>query len=100
MLHDDSSGDSTLSWSAPAQAGGDLAPVYDVLRSGSGSDFVSATDCLESADGSDRTAIDSATPPAGVIRFYLVRPLNGCGAASDGLGADSAGTPRIGRTCP
>lgn len=85
-----------LQWQAPAAFGG-VTVSYDVLRSdlpwyfGWGS-----VACLETNDAADRQAIDAA-PPA-PIWYYLVRASNACGEGS--LGADPAGTPRPGVTCP
>jgi len=81
-----------LSWSAPAQPGAS-ALVYDVLQSAAASSFSAAT-CVES-DGTDLMASDPSVP--GDIFYYLVRSQNGCGSS---LGADSAGTPRTGASCP
>ena len=81
-----------LGWLAPSSPGG-TTPLYDVLRSTSGSSFMGAA-CLETAD-SDLSATDTAVP--GVVYYYLVRAGNVCGST---LGASSAGTPRVGATCP
>ena len=82
----------TLTWSPPAAPGGS-STLYDVLRSGSASSFISAA-CLESGVGG-QTAADPVSPAT--IFFYLVRSRNACGG---NLGSDSGGNPRSGVTCP
>jgi hypothetical protein len=88
-----------ITWTAPLGANG--TEMYDVLRSGDPSDFLSAL-CLETDDGSDRSAVDPDVPALGGIYHYLVRAQNGCGGPGvDGtLGTDSAGVQRIGVGCP
>ena len=90
----------TLSWTAPAQAGG-TSLGYDLLRSAVAGDFVGTAACVES-DGADSTAQDATIPPPGVILYYLSRGANACpGLAGDGpLGTASSGAPRPGRSCP
>jgi hypothetical protein len=87
----------TLDWSPPADLGGAVAPVYDVVRSESPADFASSTICLEADDGADSWAIDPELPPAGGAFFYLVRAENPCGAGS--WGQDSTGLERAGIDC-
>jgi len=87
----------TLDWSPPADLGGAVAPVYDVLRSDSPTDFTSAPVCLEADDGADSWAIDPELPPAGSAYYYLVRAENACGAGS--WGQDSDGLERVGVDC-
>ncbi len=82
----------TFIWNAPAQAGC-TAPIYDLLRSASASDWSGAV-CVESNDSSDTTA--SETPPAGYF-FYLVRVKNTCG---DNMYEDSNSVERTGAVCP
>ncbi|HZN03120.1 MAG TPA: FG-GAP-like repeat-containing protein [Candidatus Polarisedimenticolia bacterium] len=85
-----------LQWQAPASIGG-LLVHYDVLRSDSPWYFGwGSVACLETNDAGDRQAVDPA-PPA-PIWYYLVRAGNACGEGS--LGADSAGAPRQGVSCP
>ncbi|MCP3981128.1 MAG: hypothetical protein GY716_17660 [bacterium] len=88
----------TLDWLPPAALGGTEAPVYDVLRSGSATDFTSATLCIESDDGSNSYAADGDAPAPGQVFHYLVRAENSCGAGS--LGLDSSGAERSGAVCP
>ena len=85
-------GVTTLSWQPPQLPGG-TSVAYDLIRSGTGSSFVSAV-CLESG-GLDRTATDGATPAP--ILYYLLRAENLCGST---LGTASNGTPRTGVNCP
>ena len=82
----------TLAWVRPAEMGGPVAPIYDVLRSELGHDFLNAAICVESDDGTDTVAIDSDQPAAAGVFYYLVRAENACGAGSPG--EDSSGTPR------
>jgi hypothetical protein len=75
----------TMQWSPPADPG--LSPgtlVYDVVRSGDASDFVSAVTCVEWDDASDVTAIDGDTPASGTVYFYLVRAESRCGGGAGG----------------
>ena len=81
-----------FTWSAPAGAGGSQTVLYDLIRSGSPSDFSSATCVVSSATVT--TASDPEIP--GSIFYYLVRAKNGCGG---GLGTRSNGTPRTGASC-
>ncbi len=78
-------------WNAPSTPGC-TAPLYDVLRSLSASDWSGAV-CVES-DDSDTIA--SETPPAGNL-FYLVRVENSCG---ENLNEDSNAVSRTGANCP
>jgi hypothetical protein len=87
----------TLDWSPPADLGGAVAPVYDVVRSDSPADFTSAAVCLEGDDGSNSWAIDPVLPPAGGAFYYLVRAENVCGAGS--WGQDSNGIERSAIDC-
>jgi len=90
----------TLVWDPPATTGGTQPPFYDVLRSGSPSEFVVSTVCLETNDGANRTATDSTNPAAGTVFHYLVRAENACPTGPGNLGSDSNGAERPGRTCP
>jgi hypothetical protein len=83
-----------LGWTAAEQPGATTV-AYDVLRSDDLSTFSAAT-CLES-DQSDTTALDSVPPAPGAVFGYLVRIENGCGS---NMGADSAGNPHAGPSCP
>ncbi len=82
----------TFIWNTPAQAGC-TAPIYDLLRSASASDWSGAV-CVESNDSSDTTA--SETPPAGDF-FYLIRVKNTCG---ENMYEDSDSISRTGAVCP
>jgi len=90
-------GTTTLAWGPPAAAGGTLLH-YDAIVSPQAGDFVGAASCVESDDGSDETATDSIPPPAGALRFFLIRAGNACG--DGGLGSDWLGQPRNARDCP
>jgi choice-of-anchor B domain-containing protein len=69
-----------LAWSQPAVMGASTV-TYDLLRSSSSADFLSAS-CVES-DGTDTIATDNATPNVGQVYHYLIRVENACG---DNLG--------------
>jgi len=83
-----------LSWEWPL--GAQMTEAFDVLRATSGNGFGSAI-CLE-IDGTDLEAADTQTPSLGTIWYYLVRAGNTCGEGS--LGANSAGAPIAGTSCP
>ena len=78
----------TLDWSPPADLGGAVAPVYDVVRSESPADFTSSVICVEADDGANSWAMDPELPPAGGVYFYLVRAENPCGKGSWGQDSD------------
>jgi len=100
LAHDSGTGVTTIAWPAPADPGGNLPMVYDVLRSTAPDDFVSPAVCLESDDGGDQQAQDGDALAVGTAYFYLVRVENGCPIGAGGLGVDSSGTPRTGLDCP
>jgi photosystem II stability/assembly factor-like uncharacterized protein len=84
-------GATTLTWDAPADAGGTQASLhFDTLRSASPADFAAAV-CLDPNDS------DAESPPSGAVFFYLVRPVNACAEGS--LGNGSSGSPRTGVAC-
>ena len=91
------SGQTDLSWSAVADAGGTNAVFFDVLRSTSADDF-SAAVCVETDDGSDLGAMDTTPAPVGVVFHFLIRSENACPGLGD-LGNGSGG-PRSGTSCP
>ena len=90
----------TLTWNPPVTAGA-TSLLYDTVRSGAPSDFVSATTCTE-WNGTDTTSLDGTIPLSGKIHYYLVRAENSCpgGAGLGSLGAGTSGVPRAARTCP
>lgn len=94
LAHDDDTEVTTLSWSMPASA----APLlrFDTLRATTPDGFDTAS-CIEQ-DGADTVSTDGETPPAGELRYFLVRPENVCGPAT--AGTDSGGTPRQVADCP
>ena len=83
--------DGTVSWSPDASGTG---TGYDVWReSVTGQPVGGAPDGTCLADGQSSTQIDDgATPAAGDVYLYLVRPVNACGAGD--WGVTSSGTPR------
>ena len=89
-----------MSWNVPASPGAlASALVYDTLRSGVASSFLGA-DCVESDDGTNTTATDLELPSAGQVFYYLNRAQDACPNGVGSLGTNSAGTPRLGRSCP
>jgi hypothetical protein len=95
LFNDD---DVTLVWSPPLAGGAD-AVSYDLLRSDTASDFVSAGVCLASGTP-DPLAVDSDTPAAGKFFFYLARARNACPGGVGTAGAGSSGVPRAALVCP
>jgi hypothetical protein len=98
-LDPDGSGGTTLQWLEPGATGA-TSVVYDVLRSGSTSDFESMTVCVPSADPSSTVRTDADTPGPSEVFNYLVRAVNDCPGGDGPLGTDSEGAPRTGRSCP
>jgi hypothetical protein len=93
-------GSATVSWSPPVDPGATTF-VYDVLRSPDFRDFGAATAiCVADGDPSDTAILDTQAPVPGGLFSYLVRAKNACAAGEGGLGTDSAGHPRQGRSCP
>ncbi len=97
LTHDGITGQTDISWAAPAETGGIAALFYDTLRADDPADFTVAT-CLET-DDADTLAADTATPAAGAAFYYLVRAENGCPGGGT-LGAGSNGIERAGAACP
>jgi hypothetical protein len=91
-------GKATLTW-CDGSGSCALEASYDVLRAASASDFTDFTVCLESGQLGGH-ASDPAVPATGAAFHYLVRHLSSCPSGESSLGADSAGNPRIGRSCP
>jgi len=90
----------TLSWDMPSNPGAPASSLlYDTLRSGAAGDFLSAT-CVETHDGPNTTAVDVSVPAVGQVLYYLTRAQNSCAAGMGSLGTSSAGTPRVGVSCP
>ncbi len=88
----------TLVWSAPSVPGS-TTDLYNVIRSGSASDFVSAATCLATGITGPNTA-DAAVPTPGQEFFYLIGAQNGCPNGQGLLGVQSDGTPITARSCP
>jgi len=91
-------GTTSLQWLAPATGGLPAAMSYDVIRTGTPSDYVAAGFCLESGDGADTAAVDTEVPAFGKYFFYIVRARNSCGAGVSHR--NQAGTPLPARDCP
>ena len=100
LVREAEAGTTTVSWTAPADQGGQVLPVYDVLMSSSAGEFGAAALCLESDDGSDTSADASGPIGAGEVRYILVRAENACPTGEPTLGSDSSGQARAGRSCP
>jgi hypothetical protein len=79
----------TLDWLPPADLGGTVAPVFDLVRSTTPVDFGSAA-CIEANDGADSFAVDLDVPAPGEGFYYLVRAQNACGGGSWGTASDNA----------
>ncbi|HEV8121887.1 MAG TPA: MopE-related protein [Candidatus Polarisedimenticolia bacterium] len=95
---DTGTGVTTLTWSPPANPGGNASPVYDTVRSFSPSNFGGSAVCVES-NGPDTTSTlttPALTPGQGL--FFLVRAESSCGPGP--LGFSSAGVSILGRGCP
>jgi hypothetical protein len=82
---------------APLEPGGTSAVRYDVVRSGTASNFTTSPLCI-SGDGLSTTASDAAPIAPGAKRFYLVRGENDCGLGT--AGTTSAGAVRQVDDCP
>jgi len=91
------SGSALLAWTEPSDLGGTGAVTYDTLRAGSAAGFGSAA-CLETA-GSDASTEDPELPGRGSAFFYLVRPVNLCGAGELGTWG-ALQWPREAAGCP
>jgi len=89
---------SSLQWAPPTAPGGlDLA--YDLLKSGTPADFMTAAACVAS-DSTGTSATDPEMPLRGRSFFYLVRAANTCPGGQGVLGTNSTGQPIAGRACP
>jgi hypothetical protein len=87
----------TLQWTASSNAGGTAQPTYDLLVSGSPSDFSNTSGVCLRTNTTLLTATDATAPPAGAARYYLVRAENLCGGT---LEVGTNGVELNGRTCP
>jgi N-acetylneuraminic acid mutarotase len=88
----------TLSWSPPSDLGG-TSVLYDAIRSGDPTDFVSTPTCIAPSVGNTE-ADASAVPDPDEAFFYLVRAVNSCPLGLGSPGADSNGAPRTALECP
>ena len=79
----------TLDWMPPADLGGPVAPVFDVVRATAPDGFDAAA-CVEANDGADSFAIDADVPAPGDGFYYLVRAENPCGVGSWGQASGGA----------
>jgi hypothetical protein len=87
----------TLDWMPPAELGGAVAPVYDVVRSNAGDDFTGNVTCIQADDGANTYAVDPEPPAVNTVFYYLVRAENECGPGS--AGQDSGGVERPAYNC-
>lgn len=88
-----------MAWLPPIEPGG-AQPRYDVIRSGTPSDFMTGATCVESDDASGTNAAELATPATGQGYYYLVRTENSCAAGSGPLGISGGVYARVARNCP
>jgi N-acetylneuraminic acid mutarotase len=88
----------TLVWLAPLDLGA-TSVLYDLIRSGSASDFLDQAACVAS-DTAEIGASDWEVPLVGRAFHYLARAENACPGGQGSLGTDSNGTSRSGRSCP
>jgi hypothetical protein len=98
LTHNLATGVTTLTWTAPLDAGSTTAPVYDTLRSTSPTNFVSGSALCVESNGADLTSTTTGTQPLGSVFYYLIRAEGVCGAGV--LGHSSTGNPVSGRNCP
>ena len=100
LSHDKVANQTSLTWSAPTDAGGSSV-LYDTVRSNTASNFVTAATCVE-CDGPDTVSTDTTSPAVGTYFGYLIRAENACsgGLGVGPLGASSSGASRVARTCP
>jgi hypothetical protein len=89
-------GVTTLTWSGPADPGGNVV-LYDLLEAPSPQGFEQDASCVETNDFTDTSATHDQTPPPGQVLHFLVRAENGCGTSS--VGTDSLGADRVARFC-
>ena len=97
MEHQQGTGVTLMSWTAPSQPGTSLPLLYDTIRSINPFDFVAGAECLDT-DGADTTSTDTELPPSGGVAYSLIRAENGCGSGS--TGEASVGQPRVAIRCP
>ena len=91
-------GVTTLTWSPPANLGGNAQPVYDTLSSFTKSNFGGSATCV-ATNGPDTTS--NLTTPAltpGQALFFLVRAESACGSGP--IGFMSSGGGILSRSCP
>lgn len=92
--------ENNITWTAPSSSSwGSITVNYDLIRSTSPSDFLSAECRVFNIPHPTTFATDTELPGAGVAWFYLVRIKNACNNNGN-LGKDSTGNPRAGKTCP
>ena len=89
-------GTTLISWTAPSSPGSLLSLVYDIVRSSTASDFVTAAECL-GADVGATQATDLVNLPPGELACYLARAENACGEGAPG--DDPSGDPRAVISC-
>jgi hypothetical protein len=98
LVHDGVSGQTTLTWTAPAVLGSTQVR-YDTLRSTDPADFLLQGLCLET-DSSATTRIEIENPLPGEGFYYLVRSENDCPSEGGNPGSGSNGYPRSLPECP
>ena len=98
LTHNLGTGVTTMIWTAPADAGGSTAPVYDTLRATSPNGFTSGSAVCVESNGADLTSTNTGAPLIGASFFFLIRAEGLCGAGL--LGHTGAGAAISGRNCP
>lgn len=88
-------GVTTVTWTPPANLGGDLVD-YDMIVSERAREFWTGATCM-SIDGPTTEIQHSLSVPSGDVLFHLVRARNGCGGGTGGWWA--SGVRQV-RGCP
>jgi len=88
LSHNSATDETTLTWNPPADPGASSGVVYDTFRSSTPDGFRAAT-CVETQQ-TDTQAIDSITPAAGEVDYFLVRAANSCGFGTVATGSGGA----------
>jgi len=91
-------GEVLMNWREPYDPGA-REPRYEVLRSTTPSDFMSAI-CLRAAEPRARALVDAGAPAAGPFLSYLARARSHCTAGVGTTGTDSFGVERVAVDCP
>jgi hypothetical protein len=90
-------GGTTLTWTAPLNAGGTGGVLYDTVASFAANDFQTGLTCIET-DDADTQAVDSTVVSPGQVLHFLIRAVNPCGNGS--AGHDGEMLDRVVGDCP